>query len=532
MGAAAAELPVDVSYSLRASPSGDRTRLHVRVRLRGDPDGVTRVGLPQDAFGLPEIHTAVVDLAVEGAVLAPVAYEPDRRDLRHAPGAEIELSYVVDWDPGRDTGQAYRPDVGPAHFHFFGSQWRINLPERERPQSYELRFEDLPAGWAVCSNLGSGRGPFRVESADAEFVPFVAGGEYSSSRFVDHGTDVSVFVGGGFEDRARVARDVRRAVELLSESFGGTQRSFYVVCVTGRGDVRAGVAIDNAFVCLVDPEVDPQALLKLVTHETLHNWLPGIATIAEWAERGVDAVDEYRFDWFVEGFTEYCTRTALRRAGLFDEDDFVRAFNRDLRELARNPLREASLEQVAEALRNGTYSNKHERLNYVRGPLLGLRWDIAQRAAGGPSVDEIVHAFLERGSAAGGRLTAAEFFGLLEEHGVDGRSDYERFIVAGEPLAPPADAFGEAFVLEELELEVYDPGFDTLGSRLTGAALLVDERGAAHRAGLREGEAFVGYESERDPQRPARVTIRRDGGERAIEFLPSSTVQTVRFVRR
>lgn len=439
--------PADVRYSIRPVPRADRTTLEVEMGFAGDADGVTRIALPRGRYGVLGMHRVATELRAEGAELAPVAGDERVRDLVHASGAKVVLRYTVDWDPAAEPGSAYRPSVGPAHFHFFGRQWIVTLPERGGEQRFSLAFDGVPEGWSAFSNLGAGAGPFEARASVDAFEPLVAGGDYLTRDLVLDGAPVAIHVRGPFADVAAVADDVERSIRLLTRSFGsGGVLPHFVVSVTGRGDVRAGVAIDNAFVCLVSPDATPRDVLLLVAHETLHNWLPRKATIEEW--RGA-SVDEYRLDWFVEGFTEYLARKALLEAGLLTLDDFVDAFNADLRELARNPMRAATLDEVALAIEERRYTNRHERLNYNRGPLLALRWDLAQTAAGRESVDVVVRAFLDAGVASGGAIPEARFFDLLERHGIDAYADYLRFIVDGKEPAPAPDSFGPEFEREE-----------------------------------------------------------------------------------
>ncbi len=427
-----------VTYVLRPEPAADRTRLAISMQFRGHGSGQTRIRLPEDRYGVPRMFDHVRELRVEGGSL--VAGEGADRVVRHPPSADLTLHYEIDWDPTLHPDRAYRPAVSADHFHLFDGQWRVRVADggagAQRPR---LRFADVPAGWSVLTNLDA-------ERTDDEIEVLVAGARAPLAEFECAGTAVSVLVTGAFEDRAHVRSAVRAAVEMLAERFGPFGLDSYAICITGRPKYRAGVAIDNAFACFVDPDTGIDRLLLLVAHETLHHWIPGRAAVEEWRRKGEHGVDEYRLDWFIEGFVEYCTRVCLRAAGLIDEDALVAAFNRDLSELARNPMRHASLEEVAAALAAGDYTNHHERLNYTRGPLLALRWDRQLAAHGGPPLDRVVDAFIDAAEARGGTIGEADLFDLLERHGLAARADYERFVVRGEPLLPPADAFAPEFV--------------------------------------------------------------------------------------
>jgi predicted metalloprotease with PDZ domain len=516
----------DVSYVVRPRVEPDRTVLEVSMSLTGDADGVTRIALPRGGYGTPRLHECVTELRVEGADATRVEGDDALRDLRHEPHGQIEVRYVLSWDPAAHPGVAYRPSVGPSHFHFFEPQWRVSLPDRTERSRYAFRFDGVPEGWVAFGNMGVGPGPHDFVATEETFPGFIAGGDYQVSSFTSDGTPVRVYVRGDFEDPEALAGGVRAAIDALSGTFGSLDLPFYVVSISERPRIRAGTAIDNAFVCLVSPTTPDDQLLRLITHETLHRWLPGAATIEG---RHASDLDEYRLDWFLEGFTEYCARRVLLDAGLVEPAAFVEWFNDDLVELARNPKRNASLQDVGEAIAAGGYTNRHERLSYTRGPLLALAWDHAQAQAGREPVASIVRDFVRDAVESGGTLPEAALFDLLERNGIDARSDYERAIVRGEPIVPPAGAFGRDVRRIGHEVVRYEPGFDVRTSLERGTVTGVDPAGPAHEAGMRDGMSLADFDTEREPDRPVRATV--DGG-RVIEYLPREMVPTVRFVPR
>ena len=519
----------EVRYAVVPVPGDDRTTLVVELQLRGDSDGRTRLGLPSNRYGVPDMREAIVGLRCDKAQVVSVPGEADQREVVHEPTAELRIRYEVDWDPDRHLNSAYRPEVGPDHFQFFGSQWRIELPDHEGTLRYTVEVLDVPEGWTVFGNLGAGPGPWTVESGDEELSAFLAGGEFGCTSFLSGSTPVSIHVGGQLPNRQDVLASAWSAVGLFGERLGVLETPFYVVSVTGRGRARAGVAIDHAFVCFVPPDIGAESLLRLLAHETLHNWIPGQATIAEWSAG--EGADEYRLDWIVEGLTEYWMRVSLREAELISEADFVEVFHQDLEELERNPLRGASLEHVARAIRAGAYSNRHERLNYNRGPLLGLRWERHQTANGGPSVDAVLREFVELARSKGGELAEAEFFDLFESHGIPARGDYQRHVVEGRPIIPDEDAFGAGYRLVTETVEVRDPGFDEFLSEAEGRLAGIRPDGAAYGAGLRENQVLL--ELSEAEEGFLRVRVRDEAeGEREVLLRPFAKVERHRYVQR
>lgn len=101
-----------------------------------------------------------------------------------------------------------------------------------------------------------------------------------------------------------------------------------------------------------------------------------------------------------------------------------------------------------QAIVDGQYTNRHERLNYVRGPLMALTWDRQLELDGETTVLELVRAFVREGEQNGGEVSEEAFFAMFEDAGIDAWDDYERYIVDGEVPVPPADALGSGFKRE------------------------------------------------------------------------------------
>jgi predicted metalloprotease with PDZ domain len=518
---------VGITYTIRPVPAEDRTDLQITVEFIGDADGRTRITLPDDWYGTPRIWEAVTSLVAVDATIEAVPDQPARRDVVHEAGAPVRLQYTLSWDPTAHTGYAYRPSVGPEHFHFFGAQWRIGV-DRPDPQVYTIQYRDVPAGWKVFSSLGAGAGPYRSRAVDAELAPLIAGGDYASAEFTTEGGPVAVYV-RGFDDARDVVVRTQATVIMEREFFGDQGQPFYLVCVSPRDDIQAGVAIDNAFVLLTDAGTESSSLDVLLAHETFHNWLSGDLGLTPLVKSTIDA---YKFDWFVEGFTEYAARRLLADAGRLTDDQLVVEFNDDMRELALNPQRTKTLAEIEASSEAGVFTNRHERLSYVRGPLMAMMWERRLEAAGGPPLMEIVREIILDAADLEGGLHESRIFEAFAAHGVDAKGDYERYIIRGEPIVPPADLFAPDFVFEPEVVHLYDPGFGVRATRRSGEVTEVVAGGPADRAGLRDGMPVVSVESRHRATHQVRVRVRENGGERVIEFLPRGrAVETGRFIR-
>src|SRR5688572_6112502 len=69
---------------------GAQTAVAVELTFRGDPDGETRLELPNEWGGQSELYRGISDLVVSGATLAD-GESAAERVLRHDPGARIRV---------------------------------------------------------------------------------------------------------------------------------------------------------------------------------------------------------------------------------------------------------------------------------------------------------------------------------------------------------------------------------------------------------------------------------------------------------
>lgn len=517
--------PPRVAYTIEPVPLADRTNLNVTLTLRGDASGRTPVKLPIDMFGTAGVHEAVSAFAVEGGAVLSVADQPARRVIVHEPEAELVIRYVVSWDPTDETRSAYRPSVGADHFHFFGSQWMVRPGNgADEPRRFEVAFEAVPEEWTVLSNFGPGDGPYVLESSYEKISGVIAGGDYAKSRGGHAARPIEVAVRGAFPGGPKaVGRLVLESVQEQRAFFEDDGDGFFVVALTDRPAQMAGVAIENAFVCLADPNRPREDLLKLIAHEVFHTWLPGKGKVVSGQGGGADF---YRFEWFDEGFTEYAARRLLLESGKISQDQFVAMTNKDLFDLAENPERSSSFAMVAEAINNRKFMSTHKRLSYQRGALIALAWDttIRARSDGACSVLDLIRETVEAAEARGGQLPAECFFEIAGRYGIDAEADWRRFILDGEAIKPPADAFAPEFALEEAGRRVYEPGFQ-VGASLTARRIMgLDPDGPAARAGLSDGMTLLEVETDRKADQPIRVVVEQDGQPTEKRYRPEGPV--------
>lgn len=501
-----------IHFTITPKTSDGRAALHITMTLTGSAEGITTLHLPDDYYGTPRLHEFVRDIEVSGGSLLPIV-QPALRRVSHHPRATIHFRYTIAFDPSQREGSAYRPSVGPSHFHFLGPQWMARIDgENDLSRDFTLTFRDLPEGWTAFSSFGVGEGPHGVTAPWSDLVTTVlGGGEYASDTFEASGASVHTFIREPFEvGTAALFEAIRKIVRHQREFFGGEHRELLVVTLTPRDGLLAGTSIRNAMICYASPGSMRTRLANLLAHEMFHQWLPNRGQVDPGSF-------EESFDWMNEGFTEYFGRRLLLEQGLMDGDEYRGFFNRDLRELGRNPHRGMKEEELERVHREGSFTNVHYRLSYLRGALIALDWDTRICARGDRSLGDALREIVEQATESGGELPEASFHALMATYGVDSQADIARWIERGEPIVPDASAFGPDF--ERREVSIAESGFRRETSERRGSIVGLDEDGPAWAAGLRSGMELISIEDEGER---LTVTVRIDGEAVSFRYAPKS----------
>lgn len=523
-----------VSYTISPVKLTDRTNLKIEMSFDGAPDGKTVVLLPQDLFGTPRVYEAITSFVVTGGNLLPIAPDaPLKRVITHSPNQPLRINYTVSWDPSLYPGYSYRPSVDANHFHFFGSQWMVRLEDDKPERRFTIRFMNIPEGWEAFSNLAPTKGEeYSQVTRYGHLSGFIAGGDYFAKRGVIKGKPVAIYVRGDFSGgRAAVAESIYSILLAQRRFFEDYDQPYYLVSITERSNITAGTELGNSFACLADPKFPIENLKKLIAHETFHNWLPGKAGFA--AEKN-DPTNYFKFDWFEEGFTEYAARQLLLNSGAITREQLIAFTNKDLFELAKNPHATATFEEIATALREKKYMSTHERLSYLRGPLLALNWDltIKKYTNGKQSVIDLVREFIREARRKGGKMSQDEFFTLAQRFGVDARADWERYMIKGQLITPNENAFGAGYCLVNNVYQTFDAGFDIWSSRNEKKIVGLIAGGNADKSGLSNGMKLISVENDSKADQPIRVVVEIDGQEKVFSYFPRGKEITYKEFRR
>jgi predicted metalloprotease with PDZ domain len=528
-----------VVYELRLSPREDRTDLLVDMQLERSNREAFTIGLPRDtAFGTRDLDQFVVQFdGSEGTRVEPGS-SPAERMVHPAHAGPIRLRYTLSFDPSRFGDASFAPNVGPTHFHASCSQWMLVIGEPRVPQRHVIRWLDLPDGWDAYNSIGPDAHEAEVLASRRGLARAVVGAVRGPSHgFVTAEGAVSVYVADRFDiGKPEIVDATERIVRLQRRIFGEDGSTHLRVAVLPRPRNVAGVAVHNSFTCFVKHDVRLQQLTMLLAHEMLHSWM----TDSKIAIGPEDQKSEnfVRNQWFFEGVTDYVARRVLLDAGLLSTAAFAELVNRDLINLADNPYRQVSFDEMMTMANAGRFGTAHAKLSYYRGALIALTWEARLREAGSEAtVIDVISGIYRRATQPASPLSYDEFFATCDSYGLDARGDFERWILAGRPIELPGNALGAGFDLVETEVPSFDAGFALSESVRRGEVRGVVLHGPAHRGGLRDGVTLVGIENGSrfslawGPDQPLSVVVRTDTGDEMVSFFPHGTPHRLRLFR-
>lgn len=463
----------DTVFTVNIEPAESGAPLvEMSLAFTGDADGETILLLP-DAWGGEEaLWRAVADLAVEGEEARLVeGDDPARRTIVHAPGAALSVSWRVVQDreggPSLLTNDYYRPSIEPDFVHIIGYT-AIVRPERDDDTPVAARLS-APDGWALASDIEhDGLTLGGLENA------ILAAGDFRITELDFDGAPVRLAVRGPFDDAA-LARTVEAATAANLAYWGDAPEPYLVTAIPFEVPPGAtslsGTNLDDAFALFGSEGLEPDIYERLLTHEHAHTWVPtrlGGAISGEQEPAGY---------WFSEGFTDFLTTRASLLGGLTTPTEALQFWNEILDEYMASPVRAAANSDLVA----GFWSDPNlQRLPYLRGQIFAALAEhhIREETNGRFDLDDVLahmRATAELGPAPLRFVAAAR-----ESTGVDLANLFERHIVAGEPIALPASAFGPCGQVEQGEALVFVYGM-TLDRNEAGETVVaeVDPEGPA-----------------------------------------------------
>jgi predicted metalloprotease with PDZ domain len=324
---------------------------------------------------------------------------------------------------------------------FFNTTSLCLAVEGRTAEPHRVELYRLPAGWDVATGMpridagakavrGAKAAPARTqvfESADYDELadhPFELG-PFWRGTFTSGGVVHEFVVAGAWPqfDGARLLADTKRICDEEIRFWHGSEKppfARYVFMLYATEDGYGGLE-HRASTALIAARKDlPRigvpgtsdgyvTLLGLISHEYFHTWNVKRLKPAEFLPYDFTQENYTELLWFFEGFTSYYDDQFLLRAGLIDAGRYVKLVGRALNGVRQSPgqhvqsVAEASFDAWVKYYRADENTPNATVSYYTKGSLVALRLDLALRAGGKATLDDVMRALWH--DAPGGAVT-------------------------------------------------------------------------------------------------------------------------------
>jgi len=324
---------------------------------------------------------------------------------------------------------------------FFNTTSLCLAVEGRTTEPHRVELYRLPAGWDVATAMprvdagarkarGGKAAPARTqvfESAGYDELadhPFELG-PFWRGEFTSCGVVHEFVVSGAWPqfDGARLLADTKRICDqeirfwhggdrppfaryvfmlyATEDGYGGLEHRASTALIAARKDLpRQGVAgTGDGYV----------TLLGLISHEYFHTWNVKRLKPSEFLPYDYTRENYTELLWFFEGFTSYYDDLFLLRAGLIDPARYVKLVGRAFNGVRQSPgqhvqsVAEASFDAWIKYYRTDENTPNSTVSYYTKGSLVALRLDLALRAGGRCTLDDVMRALWR--DAPGGAVT-------------------------------------------------------------------------------------------------------------------------------
>ena len=472
--------------------------------------------------------------------------------LECAAGEPLEVGYQV---------YAFDTSVRTAYLDaqrgFFNGTSVCLRAEGHEHEPHRLEMRALPEGWRVETAMAAidadafGRGTYEAADYDELVDHPVELGRPWSADFDVHGVPHRLVVAGALPDfdGERLVADARRICEAevafwhddrkppferyvfllnaVDEGYGGLEHRASTALVAARRDLpqHGQAEAGDGYV----------TLLGLVSHEYFHSWNVKRMRPAEFARHDYRSENYTQLLWFFEGFTSYYDDLFLVRTGLVDEARYLKLLAKTATAVLGAPGRrlqsvaQASFDAWVKFYRPDENTPNATISYYAKGSLIALALDLALRAEGQGSLDELMRALWR--ASAGGPISEAQIVETLRGLAGDAIADeFARWVHGTEDLAlaPLLARFGVRWQTQPATL-AQRLGVKASESALTGVRIAqVLRGGAAEHAGFAAGDELIAVDGWRLRRLDDALRLLAPGRE--SEWLVSRDQRVLRLV--
>ncbi len=423
-------------YTIEPQPADGGLTLDVSLAFR-TKGSETELLLPSEWQGQKELYKAIRNLIA----LSPDTHiietkDPWRRRVSFPSGSIVRLRYTVikDWSGAIDASTYFRVMIGQSYFQLMGRNFLVypTLPDDD-VLPISLEWKNIPPDWKVLGSLG---GDSHCTALKARVIKvssgLFVGGDIRLMKRSVAGKSVFVATRGRWQFADESFASLVEQIPTAERQFwrDSPPPNFLVTLLPGDAAVGnyGGTALEDSFALFMGPRAQLDFATKfLLAHEMFHSW--NAAKLGE-----VQQAQPY---WFTEGFTDYYARLILFRAGLITAEEYGTDVESTYREYLMSPLLHARTKKVEEKF----YADPDaQRLMYLRGDLLAIRWDelIRKKSNGRASLDSAMRDLLHEAARKEIVLTNNFLAGYFSPYvGPDAVKDVLHFIEDGDVIPKP-----------------------------------------------------------------------------------------------
>jgi predicted metalloprotease with PDZ domain len=520
-----------LTYTISPLKKGSYEAFLIEMKMKGSATGRTLLSIPYET-GLyrPQDHFRIIDV-VNSRKHQRVVNDSSSYLIEHKPNASLTIKYIVEnalKDSLPTFNEVYAQMLTNKYFYLLGNYvWAIPQDSSGALYNISLQWKDFPADWSyLSSHSGNGANQkFRVSLADLQNAVYM-GGDFRIYKEVINGKPLYLGVRSqwSFSDE-QVFDLVRKTVRAQRAYWNDYDVDYYTVgllpvkfadpnerSMDGRGFANTFVTAGTNSNALKIGD-----LVFLYNHELMHHWFGHVLNQAE---------PENAFKWFHEGFTDYFAHAAMLDEGLFDQQEFKQRINA----VFAAYYNDSTHQWTNEKLEKDYWSSPAMKiLPYQRGLLFAfyLNESINTHTKGKSSLKQVVQQLLAEAKVNKKPFSVNRFLQLLQQAtGQDYTPQLERFITNGTFIS--LDDWEK--VTDKIGLgstEVFDLGFttDKNGIAMNARITALTEGGDAQKVGLQVGDVMIGFSSNKQPNKPATITVKRGEEEIKLKYMPSRQIQ-------
>jgi predicted metalloprotease with PDZ domain len=285
---------------------------------------------------------------------------------------------------------------------------------------------------------------------------------------LDKSHQLVVWGEGNFDPQIAIA-DIKKIIEVEAKIFGGLPYEQYIFLL--HLSPSGGGGLEHKNCCsLLYPRFGFQAgekhnrFIQLVAHEFFHLW--NVKRIRPAALEKFDYEGENYTPslWFSEGTTSYYDLVIPRRAGIYDEQEFLAELSKEITRYLTTPgrlvqpLSESSFDAWIKLYRPDANSSNSQMSYYLKGEMVTLLLDLSirDRTDGAKSFDDVLVTMWEQFGKAEIGFTETQLKNIIESvAGKDLTEFYDRYIHGIEEL--PFNDYLQPFGLELKHGEAITP---------------------------------------------------------------------------